>query len=276
MNHRILKLSILFLLVGFLTGCGNKIKLTAPTNIRVVDQTLRWDASFFDVVPDFEVTINDSETKKTTYNPLTFGGSLSLNFITQSGEYNFKLKTITNNSVTDLVYESSDIVEVSYVFTVLSSVSFISYSAQNQRLDWNQVSGATAYEIIIDGTTYLTTQNMYSLPVKEVGGYTVRIKAIGNGALVFNSLPSSTSSFNFLPKVTNIQRDGLTISWTSVEFASSYYIYNDLTQIGEATNTMYTLPSFLTGNLSITVKAIGNNTNYFDSLMSDPLQFTII
>jgi hypothetical protein len=259
-----------------LTGCDNKIKLTAPSNIRIDNQALRWDANLLDVVPDFQITINNAEVKRVTYNPLIFGGSLPLDFITESGEFNFKIQTITNNSVTELVYRSSDVVEVSYVFTLLSQVTFVTYNLSSETLNWNQVSGALKYTVQVDGSSFETTTNSYALPRKNIGGYSVRVQALGDGVEIFNSPLSSTFVFTFLAQPLNLQRDGLTISWSPVEFASSYYIYNNLTQIGESTNTNYTLPSHLTGNLSITIKAIGNNTTYFDSLMSSPLQFTIV
>ena len=276
MNVLIKKSALLLFVIPILMGCENKIQLTAPNNVRIENGQLRWDIGAFDTYPDFTIMINDNETKRVSYNLLLLGGSLPLDFITESGEYNFKLQTVTNNDVTNLVYKSSTITDVTFTITLLSKISFISYDLDTQSVSWNQISGALNYELIIDGVSFISQTNSYPLARKDVGGYSIKIKAKGNNGTLFDGEFSDVKSFFFLEKPSNIQRDNLQISWSNVTNASSYQIFNNLSQIGETTSTSYTLPNFITGNLSITIKGIGNNTSFFDSLMSDPLQFTIL
>jgi hypothetical protein len=262
--------------VSFLYGCENKVELNAPRNLRVIERELVWEVDLLNVLPDFLITINDSDTKKVSFDALGFGvNRLSLDFITTNGEYNFKVQSVTTGLI-DGLYKNSTVIEQNFIITVLQSISFLSYNLGTQTVEWNQINGNNGYEISIDGQLYTTSINQYPLSRKEIGAYIVKVRALGDKGTTFDSTFSSESQFRFLPRPVNVSRNGLSISWTSVENASSYRIFNNLSQIGESTNNSFLIPNFINGNLSITVIAIGNNVTFFDSVMSDPLQFTVL
>jgi hypothetical protein len=258
-----------------LASCENRIELNAPTNIRIINEELRWDANILDVFPEFKITINDSIVKTAQYNALILGGVLPLDFITESGEYTFEIQTVSN-SITSGIYKDSKVISQTFIINLLSSVSFISYNLTEEKLTWNQVTDAIQYEVNVDGQTFFSDINQLSLPRKVFGGYVVKIRSIGNGIDLFNSSFSANNTFSFLSKPTNLSRDSFQIVWAAVPNASGYTIYDNLINIGQSTSPLFTLPSFTFGNVSITIKANGNNTTTFDSVMSDPLQFVLI
>ena len=108
--------------------------------------------------------------------------------------------------------------------TRLSAVAAdtITYSSEGNMLTWGEVTGATKYRLIIEGShavdVELTTRS-YALSASD--DFTVRIIALGDNNLLYNSAPTE-KTFVCLDAVTDLHvADGM-LQWSPVDRALGY------------------------------------------------------
>ncbi len=148
--------------------------------------------------------------------------------------------------------------------------------------------GATGYTVYKEGYPIIQNHTRNVIPVSDVidsnvrteQSYTFAVRAIGEGRLtssrtvVLSSLTSSMLEFpiTVLEAPTNVTIMGHTISWDTVQKASSYIIegFTGAT----STQSSYTLSSstITPGTYSVMIRAKGNGANILSSPMSDALR----
>jgi len=154
-------------------------------------------------------------------------------------------------------------------------------------LSWTAVPNAVGYRVYVGGTQR-TTQNItgteFNLATLNLSNadHNIQVRAMGNSTTTRNS-PLSTG-INFRPGAvgtpTNVNIAGTNLSWTAVSNAIGYRIYVGGTARTTGTEITATNFNLATLNLAIgthevQVRALGNNTNTFDSALSTAVNFEV-
>lgn len=159
----------------------------------------------------------------------------------------------------------------------------------NHVLSWEKLTGAKAYELYINGelvlTTTATTVKMIDLglePSAEGEHYEITVKALTEDVRYYGDSALSEVLEYVMPNSTELAAPVVTLtegvlSWEAIEGAVKYEIYakqlGDAVLLGETTEASFDLTQNeevkkLIANANIYVKAIGNNVEYLDSLLS--------
>lgn len=137
---------------------------------------------------------------------------------------------------------------------------------------WDKTTNATTYLISIDsGTPKPWSLNTYTL-TGLTPGYRglVTITPIANGISGVTSDPLSISTDNTAPAnlvASKASESGYTLSWSSVQGATSYNIYSDGKVVANATTTSYTFANLTMGSTQkYTVRGVFGKAETLDSL----------
>ncbi|MDE5414021.1 S8 family serine peptidase [Alkalihalobacterium chitinilyticum] len=158
-------------------------------------------------------------------------------------------------------------------------------------IHWNGVANASQYELkLYRGTSLVATQRVgatvrqhnFASQMANPGSYTVTVQAIGDQTNYLDGTVSSPSEENrkfvTLPVVPRPTWNGEVIHWSGVENASQYELklYRGtsivLTQRVGATVRQHNFASQMAnpGSYTVTVQAIGDQTNYLNGAISVP------
>jgi hypothetical protein len=160
----------------------------------------------------------------------------------------------------------------------LSSVTGLTVSGTT--LSWNAVTGASEYEVLLNGSVILKTAQTYC----EISGggtsssvYTVR--AIGSAGTLSSEISSEKITFKNLTPPTNVNIDaGETLSWSAVADAFGYEIYagtNLLKTVDASTLSFSLLGELERGTYSISVVAKGNGGEVMSSANSSAVEYVV-
>lgn len=257
-------LTVLLLLSTLsLTGCFGDSKYPEVTNVRLSEQTLKWDIPLhYALLVKYEIKISGQTTERHVVDGTELGLSTT---VTTSGTYNFAITTFSRS---DESRPSSDAVVVSYDLEVAPIPLNLRYSDQTKTLSWNHTS-AGRYEVNVNNKTAKTTENVHVIEVTK-GTVTTKVRSLGDGDRVFDSPFSRDYVFTYLTTPKNVRQEGQSIIWEAVSGANGYKLLNngqDFVTV-PATQTSYRL-STSESNLVISVMALGNGLTTFDSDISE-------
>ncbi len=149
-------------------------------------------------------------------------------------------------------------------------------------LSINQVNGAQAYSVTVNGSVMLDRVNTSTFNVDilslidnhDEANFNIGIKALGSNSSSSPIYLDSVSEYTFVvtrlatPK--NISVSGKTVTWENVKNASKYVVDVNGTRYVANTNS-YTLPSISEGTTKIKVYALSDSTNVINSRPSEEL-----
>lgn len=227
-----------------------KIKLDNPTNIQYDIDTHKVSWDFVDNASSYVVTFDGANEQTVKTNSVTYSS--------EAEEFEFTIQ-----AKSDSIYTSSD--AVSMTFVKLNSNIELTVS-NDGILTWEEVNGATGYEVSINGsqTVKVTTPSYEELP--EGSSSKVKVKPVrdNQSGIYYYASWSETKTITKLGQVDSqtIQYEDNIIKWNSVSNASSYkVIIND----EEFTTTKNSLEySAGNQNFTVSVQAIGNHETSFD------------
>ncbi|WP_458124717.1 S-layer homology domain-containing protein [Paenibacillus sp. Z3-2] len=273
--------------------------LAAPSNVKVTEDQLTWDA--VENAESYEVSITDSEGN---IRPVTVpsGTELDLSTLEPSlapGEYTITVTAKSN----DPAYADSEASEsVTYTVptpsTPLAAPSNVKVTGD--QLTWDAVENAESYEVsITDSEGNIrpvtvpsgTTLDLSTLePSLAPGEYTITVMAKSNDPAYADSQASAPVTYTVptpatslaAPSNVKVTEDQLT--WDAVENAESYEVsitdsegnIRPVTVPSGTTLDLSTLePSLAPGEYTITVMAKSNDPAYADSQASAPVTYTV-
>ena len=148
----------------------------------------------------------------------------------------------------------------------------IRVDANYMMLTWDRVASASGYRVYVNGISQTDWNEWFGL-YRTPNGATLQVRAVGGSNLVIDSELSNTIIFDisdWFPirlATPSVRISDRTLSWTSVENATSYRI--SMRESEEVTETVVTETSFdLSGvadGVWISVTALGDNIDFLDS-----------
>ncbi len=160
-------------------------------------------------------------------------------------------------------------------------------TVSNQTVTWNANENASKYKVevkqgenVSDETT--VTTNSYTLKSElNIPGlsYKVSVQSIAGSKDYKDSKWSTSQTIEIAKQKLSTPvavLNGNTLTWSAVTNAVSYDIYVDGTKVTNVTVPSYTLSITTPNEYEITVKAIGNQTNYLDSDASTAQDYTLL
>ncbi len=152
-----------------------------------------------------------AETEKTT----GLGYDLSKN--PNHGELTVTVRALTDSNK----YENSPASEPLVVTKLASPTDFL---YEDGVLTWSAVSGAASYELMVNGTPYVTNTNSCSLTL-VMGNNEISINAKGADASVVHGITKTTLYYNRLDPITSMSYSGGRVYWEASSDAKSFDIY---------------------------------------------------
>lgn len=153
---------------------------------------------------EYQITLNDMDIGRT-----------SSNFYSE-----IELDTVYTIAVTPVGGFSYSDAPIEYTFEKLSAVEGVSFA--EGIVSWNEHARAKSYEIIVNGTTYTSNTNNYSLGT-VMENLEIQVFAIGE---IENSrsFMAYTTAYTYVPMVSNIRIEDGILVWDASEGASGYTV----------------------------------------------------
>jgi YD repeat-containing protein len=228
-----------------------KTLLEGPTNLTAPTMTnssvqLNWTA----VTGANSYNIYQNGIKLVTFSSTN---SFNVTNLSPNTDYNFQVSAIIGDSESD----KSNLINVKTLLQGPTNLVASTITNSSVQLNWTAVSGASSYKIYQNGITLVTSSLTNSFNVTNLSpntNYTFQVTAMisssesgkSNQISIKTSPPAPTGL-----QVNDITTNSLTLSWSSVSGASTYYVYQK-----ESSGSMYTqiattiLPSINIQNLS--------------------------
>ena len=148
--------------------------------------------------------------------------------------------------------------------TVLGAVAKDDITYANGKISWKYVTGASHYELYVNGTLLEAEVNGTTLPYDaQNADFDVRIKAIGNGSSTFDGAMSEPKAFIFLDTVANVRVEDGILMWDEVGGADGYKLELNGTLYNE-TLTETKFDKIVAGiDTAVRLMPISNDTAYF-------------
>ena len=159
-------------------------------------------------------------------------------------------------------------------------------SETEKKVKWTAVEHADGYEVY-EGTEKVATQTAteYAITRTEVGSYKYTVYAtstdtehytkskVSNEVTYTITAPSAQPTQLTAPAIT---LTGKTISWTAVEHADGYEVYEGTNKVASPTTTSYTITQTAVGTYEYTVYATSTDTaNYSKSEASNSVEYKV-
>lgn len=213
-------------------------------------------------------SLSDSSNKTTIYN---IGDSYRYYSLFLSGttiKYYYDNSTSYSTNASSTAQAASTEIELSkYLNFEIASVSTISCTSGSTwlKLSWNEVSGATGYQIFINDfevATIIDGETTYKISDLVSGtDFSVQIRAFLQGSTIIYSDYSNTFTFATYPPQVNISSaqstyDSITLNWEEIDSADGYRIYE---LVDGVWSSVITLSSQY---LSYIITDLNENTKY--------------
>ena len=149
----------------------------------------------------------------------------------------------------------------------------ISLNESTGVITWNAVEHASAYEIYENDE--LATRNpstTYTIKKTAVGSYSYTVRAISSSSAYTTSEFSNTVTYTVAPKVEPakpLSAPAITlkdnqITWSAIEHATAYEIYENGEPLTQVTDTSYDITFTLAGVYVYKVRAISSDTVHYE------------
>lgn len=158
-------------------------------------------------------------------------------------------------------------------------------SLSNNVISWSAVANANYFEVYENGNFVArNTATSYTVTKTAVGSYTYAVRAISASSAYTASELSNTVTYVIEPKVEPaeplatpvITLTDNEITWSAIEHATSYEIYENDVKIGQVTDTAYTVTRTIAGDYVYAVRAISTDTaHYSPSARSNSVTYTV-
>ncbi len=235
-------LMVLVFLLFVLTGCRRDTTLKAPSNILYDGSYMTWDA--VDNADYYEIIINQgtplySEVSRVSYD---------------AKEKDFSV-TITTMSTSDKVTESTPLTKQ---FTYLGLVNNLRY--EDEKITWDVNPNATSYLVRFNNGTPMVanTNEVVDVPA---GKNAVQVRPVNINESGYYGKWTGTYQYTLLNEPTNIEYDSTVITWASVQNANGYMVKINNEEFYVQDRLQYAYVTDHLAQLSISVKAVGNEEN---------------
>lgn len=230
----------------------------APTGITYDGEAVKWTA--VSGATGYTVKINDGEERKVV-SPLYIYNALN---------QSFDITVVATNAI-----GSSP--EAKMTFNPLGTISQLAVDP-NGYLSWEAINYATGYEVKIDNAADATVVTGTSLQITQVGRHSYQVRPVITGDPSYYSVFSAAKTVTLLEQVDAAQityAEGF-INWKFVNGATAYEV--SVNGIPMAAPVNGTKCAFDPDNsdFSVTVKALGNNTDSFDGAVSETKNFVFM
>ena len=156
-------------------------------------------------------------------------------------------------------------------------------SLNNNVISWSAVAHATAYEVYENNSLAVRqSATTYKITKTAVGEYVYTVRAISVNAAYAASNLSNTVTYVVEPEPAEplsapvITLKDNQITWSTVEHATAYEIYENELKIGQVTATSYTITNTIAGEWVYAVKAISSDTvHYSPSKLSNIVVYSV-
>ena len=158
-------------------------------------------------------------------------------------------------------------------------------SLSNNVISWSAVAHANYYEVYENGNFAVrNTATSYTITKTAVGEYVYKVRAISASTAYTASDYSNAVTYTVEPKVEPaeplsapvIELNENEITWSAVENATAYEIYENEVKIGQVKTTSYTISTTLAGEWVYAVKAISSDTaRYSPSELSNTVTYSV-
>lgn len=202
--------------------------LATITDLTVTaDGTLTWTP--VDFATSYEVRVDGKDVVKTSVCEL---------LDVKEGQHNYAVRPVVDAVGGTLYYSRWSVAKsVNKLATV--KVDKITY--KDGEINWNQVNGASSYQVIIDGVEVASenvgTRYLYDA---ENQNFEVQIRANGNGTSTYNGKVCDVKKFVYLAPVTGIRVVDGTLYWDAVGGADGYTVRVNGTDKAVGNNCAYT------------------------------------
>ena len=132
--------------------------------------------------------------------------------------------TVTVKAISDGKKFDSSPMSAPITATKLEAPKNIAYSGG--KLTWSAVSGATGYELKVNGTPYTSTTNECALPFIK-GDNEVSVTATSSDPTVVHGVAKETVYYNKLSPITSMNYKSGTVSWSADTDAKAFAVYVD-------------------------------------------------
>lgn len=170
----------------------------------------------------------------------------------------------TSFDVTVTTVKGEDKYEASAHFTYLAPVEELRVS-ESGTVSWDAIAGADAYLVSVDGKTVGGTVTDTTYAELIPGSHRIKVKPIVAADKTYYSVWSEEKNLQILNAPTNLKYDGTTLTWNGVTGAVEYLVsINGQEEVAAQPTLAYSAGA---KDFSASVKAIGNHTNSFDSVV---------
>lgn len=174
------------------------VVLNAPNQFKVENNALVWSsvdhANRYEIVATKDGVDRIVSVNGTSYNLINF----------TPGDYTFKIRSIGDG----FFYESSVFTSnINYTITAITLETPQNLRVINGVVQFDQVSGAISYKLMIDFSDFTLTTNSFDLKPFNLsaGTYTITIQAIGNGSAIIDSSVSSIYYYTIEKEFTSVE-----------------------------------------------------------------------
>lgn len=149
-------------------------------------------------------------------------------------------------------------------------------------ISWTAVENAVNYEVYENNTRVeVQSETSYTISQTAAGTYKYKIKALSADKNHSSSRFSNEVIYTVENKTQlaapqlSLDEDTKTISWTAVENADGYEVYENGELVSSQAETTYTITHTETGMYNYAVKATTTNADYSESELSDEVSYII-
>ncbi len=222
-----------------LVGCdkAEELLFKAPENIAYDGQYITWTKC--DGAKHYTVSINGAEPVRSNSTTYAFASDETFE--------------VTVTAVYEKIEKSAAL-----TFKPLATIQNITVGNDGE-VSWEQISGANAYSVSINGAdTVVTDTRISTLPE---GSNRVKIKPLVSGDNTFYSKYSQEVNVYIYSAPTNVKYDGKTLTWTGN--SSKYEVTVDgISKEVDGNSYIYDSQN---KDFTVEVKALGNHTATYDS-----------
>jgi len=194
------------------------------------------------------------------------------------GEYGISVKTNGYETAMCIYVESPYCAAETYTADYAGQLATpMNLQISGTTLNWNIVPDALDYTIDIDGVTYISATNSYSLTALVTPNvYILKVRANSDGIVYHNSNFSATIEYIISTQLsvpTGLHVNSKNLTWSAVVNASGYMVQVNDEMPVNIESSSFSITSLEVGEYLFKVKVVGNGTTYIDSDWSSEISY---
>lgn len=194
----------------------------------------------------------------------------------EAGTYSVQIRAIGDG----ITYRNSAYVTKKFAHLVLTTPQNVSFNEQKCLLQWDEVPVATSYEVRIDSTLVLYTEETFlDLSDLDAGSHSITIGGCADGYLTTTTHYTVKkwtlkTPINIIATYVKSEEKYL-VTWDNSLHATSYKVYINGSEVEEIMLCSYTIPRssplFINQQLEFSVAAYDRYADYLISDVSEPI-----